>query len=119
MSSETPRLNPTEISTSNASVFRLIAQVVSQPTESSLILKSPCDAKTGEMITLNNVKVTVTNKTYEVDQWYEFICRASDSGDVGFLVLDSVDCKLSENESISINGIIALQNLAKKFPDLY
>ena len=119
MSSETPRLNPNEISNSTVSIFRLIAQVVSQPTQSSLILKSPVDAKTNEMITLNNIKLAVTDKTYEVDQWYEFICRASDSGDVGFLVLDSVNCPLQENEQMSIKGVVALQNLSKRFPDLY
>jgi len=119
MSSETPRLSPTEISNTTVSIFRLIAQVVSQPTSSTLILKSPSDAKTEEMITLSNVKLTMADKTYETDQWYEFICRASDSGDVGFLVLDSVSCPLMENEQMSIIGVVALQNLAKRFPDLY
>lgn len=119
MSSETPRLGPSEVSSTTAPVFRLIAQVVSQPSDSSLILRSPNDAKTEEMITLNNVKVTDTSKTYESEKWYEFICRSSDSGDVGFLVLDSVECPLAEGETMSIAGIVALQNLSKRFPDLY
>ncbi|CCD23063.1 Rfa3p NDAI_0B00290 [Naumovozyma dairenensis CBS 421] len=117
MASETPRLDPTEIANSNASVFRIIAQVKSQPTESTLILSSP--SKGNEMITLSNVRLSMTRTPFQIDSWYEFVCRANDTGDVGFLILDSVPCILKENESISIDGIVALQQLTKKFPEIY
>ncbi|CCE63428.1 hypothetical protein TPHA_0E03380 [Tetrapisispora phaffii CBS 4417] len=116
MASETPRLDPTEIKDNSFPVFRLIGLVTSQPTESALTLKSP--TKDGEMISLTNIRVSM-NKQFEVDAWYEFVCRSSDNGDIGFLILDAVKCILEENETISIDGIVALQQLSKKFPEIY
>ncbi|EDO18996.1 hypothetical protein Kpol_2002p67 [Vanderwaltozyma polyspora DSM 70294] len=116
MASETPRLDPREIAENVSPVFRLIAQVKSQPSESSLVLSSPSEG--GEMITLSNVRVSM-NREFDTDAWYEFVCRSSDSGEVGFLVLDAVPCILEENEQISIDGIVALQQLTKKFPEIY
>ena len=116
MASETPRIDPSEITSNTSPVFRIIAQVKSQPSENTLILASPTTG--GEMITLDSVRVSM-NKTFGVDSWYEFVCRSSDNGDVGFLVLDAVKCVLNENEEISVNGIIALQQLTKKFPEIY
>lgn len=116
MSSETPRLDPREIAGNVSPVFRLIAQVKSQPTESTLVLSSPTEGD--EMITLSNVRISL-NKQFDVDGWYEFVCRSSDSGEVGFLVLDAVQCLLKENEEISIKGIVALQQLSQKFPEIY
>lgn len=116
MASETPRLDPREIAQDHSPVFRIIAQVKSQPSESALVLCSPTEG--GEMITLSNVRVSM-NKQFEVDSWHEFVCRSSDSGDVGFLVLDAVPCILKENEQISVDGIVALQRLCKKFPEIY
>ena len=116
MSSETPRIDPSEVASSIYPVFRLIAQVKQQPTESTLILASPTVGN--EMITLNNVRVSM-NKQFQLGSWYEFVCRASDSGEVGFLILDAVLCKLQGDEDISIDGIVALQQLTKKFPEIY
>lgn len=116
MASETPRLDPREISTSNTPVFRLIAQVKSQPSENQLVLASPTEG--GEMITLNNVRVSMY-KNFEVGSWHELVCRSSDNGEVGFLVLDAVSCPLKEGEEISIDAVVALPQLAKKFPEIY
>lgn len=95
MASETPRVDPTEISNVNAPVFRIIAQIKSQPTESQLILQSPTiSSKNGseiEMITLNNIRVSM-NKTFETDSWYEFVCRNNDDGELGFF--DSRRCTM-------------------------
>lgn len=116
MSSETPRIDPSEIAGSVHPVFRLIAQVKQQPTESTLVLASPTVGN--EMMTLNDVRVSM-NKQFQIGDWYEFVCRSSDSGEVGFLILDAVLCKFPEGEEISIDGVVALQQLAKKFPDIY
>lgn len=112
----TPRLDPTQITHSTAKIFRLIAQVKKQPTDDTLILSSPTTGK--EFITLDNVRVT-TSKKFDIDGWYEFICRGNDSGDNDFLILDSIDCKLNGGENISIDGIVALQQLCSKFPEMY
>ncbi|QLQ77951.1 hypothetical protein HG537_0A01980 [Torulaspora globosa] len=116
MASETPRIDPREISSNVSPVFRLIAQVKSQPTENTLVLGSPTDG--GELVTLSNVRVSL-NKQFETGSWHEFVCRSSDSGDVEFLVLDAVPCVLGDNEQISIDGVVALQQLTKKFPEIY
>ncbi|QLL30385.1 hypothetical protein HG536_0A02020 [Torulaspora globosa] len=116
MASETPRIDPREIAQNVCPVFRLIAQVKSQPTENTLVLSSPTDG--GEMVTLTNVRVSL-NKQFEAESWHEFVCRSSDSGDVEFLVLDAVPCVLKENEQISVDGIVALQQLCRKFPEIY
>lgn len=116
MATETPRIDPSELTTTDASVFRIIAQVKGQPTENTLVLASP--STNNEMITMNDVRVSMT-KQFDVDSWYEFVCRSSDSGEVGFLVLDAVECVLGEGEEISIDGIVALQQLSKKFPEIY
>ncbi|CAI4044321.1 hypothetical protein SUVZ_10G0340 [Saccharomyces uvarum] len=122
MASETPRIDPTEISNINAPVFRIIAQIKSQPTESQLVLQSPTMSSTDggeiEMITLNNIRVSM-NKTFEVDSWYEFVCRNNDDGELGFLILDAVLCKFKENEELSLHGAVALQRLCKKYPEIY
>ena len=119
---QTPRIDPATIAsgTSSASVslFRLIAQVAAQPTETTLVLKSP-SGPSKELITLNNVRLTAASRQYDTGKWYEFICRASDSGEVGFLVLDSVECVLREGEELSLDGVVALQQLSSKFPDIY
>ncbi|CCF58771.1 hypothetical protein KAFR_0F01740 [Kazachstania africana CBS 2517] len=117
MASETPRLDPREISQTHVPVFRLIAQIKSKSSDSILILNSP--TVENEMITLDNVRVSSTSINFEIDSWYEFVCRSSDDGETGFLVLDAVPCKLQEGENISINGIVQLQNLSKKFPEIY
>ncbi|CCC71959.1 hypothetical protein NCAS_0I02910 [Naumovozyma castellii] len=118
MASETPRLDPTEIGNSSSSLlFRIVAQVKSQPSESTLILASPTRAN--EMITLDHVRFSIPNKTFEAGKWYEFICRGNDQGEVGFLILDSIPCVLGEDEEISLDAIVALQNLNKKFPEIY
>lgn len=116
MASETPRIDPREIAQNLHPVFRLIAQVKSHPSENRLVLSSPTDG--GEMITLTNVRVSM-NKQFESGSWHEFVCRSSDSGDTEFLVLDAVPCVLKENEQISIEGIVTLQQLSKKFPEIY
>lgn len=116
MASETPRIDPREIAQNVCPVFRLIAQVKSQPTENTLVLGSPTDG--GEMVTLSNVRVSL-NKQFEPESWHEFVCRSSDSGDVEFLVLDAVPCVLKPNEQISVDGIVALQQLSRKFPEIY
>lgn len=116
MASETPRIDPCEVAQTQSPVFRLIAQVKSQPNESSLILSSPTEGN--EMITLSDVKVSL-NKQFDVDSWHEFICRSSDTGEMGFLVLDSVPCVLRDSEQISIDGIVTLQRLAKQFPEIF
>lgn len=116
MSSETPRLDPSEISGTAHPVFRLIAQVKQQPTETSLILSSPTVGN--EMLTLNDIRLTM-NKQFQIGDWYEFICRANDNGEVGFMILDAVLCQLPDDEEISVDGIVALQQLSKKFPEIY
>ncbi|QLG75027.1 hypothetical protein HG535_0H03540 [Zygotorulaspora mrakii] len=116
MASETPRIDPCEVAHTQSPVFRIIAQVKGQPSESSLILSSPSEGN--EMITLSDVKVSL-NKHFEIDSWHEFICRSSDTGETGFLVLDSVPCILKENEQVSVDGIVALQRLAKQFPEIF
>lgn len=116
MASETPRIDPSEITSNTSPVFRIIAQVKSQPNESTLVLSSPTTG--GEMISLNNVRVSM-NRKFDEDSWYEFVCRSSDNGDVGFLVLDAVQCIFPENEAISVEGVVVLQQLSKKFPEIY
>lgn len=112
----TPRVDPTRINQSTAKIFRLIAQVKKQPTDDTLILSSPTTGN--EFIALDNVRVT-TSKKFNLDSWYEFICRGNDSGDNEFLILDSIECKLNDGENISIDGIVALQQLASTFPEMY
>lgn len=70
------------------------------------------------MITLSQVKLS-QGSNIEVGSWYEFVCRNVDTGDIGLMVLDSVKCELKEGEEISVSGIVALQQLSGKFPDLY
>lgn len=116
MASETPRLDPREITSSQVPVFRLIAQVKSQPSENKLVLASPTEG--GEMVTLADVRVSMS-KNFEVGSWQELVCRSSDNGDVGFLVLDAVACPFKTGEDISVEGVVALQNLCKRFPEIY
>lgn len=116
MASETPRIDPRQIAQNLHPVFRLVAQVSSQPSENTLVLSSPTDG--GEMITLENVRVSM-NKQFATGSWHEFVCRSSDSGDLEFLVLDAVPCVLRENEQISVEGIVTLQQLSQKFPEIY
>lgn len=116
MSNQTPRIDPSQISNTQHSVFRIIAKVLDQPQPKELILQSP--TTNGEMITLSQVKLS-QGSNIEVGSWYEFVCRNVDTGDIGLMVLDSVKCELKEGEEISVSGIVALQQLSGKFPDLY
>lgn len=116
MASETPRIDPSEITGSSTPVFRLVAQVKAQPTESTLVLSGVTEGQ--EPITLTNVRVSI-GKPFEIDQWYEMVCRANDNGEVGFLVLDAVQCVFPENEEISLEAVVALQKLSRKFPEIY
>ncbi|SCV00934.1 LAMI_0G08240g1_1 [Lachancea mirantina] len=116
MSSQTPRVDPQQISQLNFPVFRLIGQVTSQPQQDQIIIASPTTG--GEMVALTNVR-TSNNSNYDIQGWYEFVCRTNDSGDAGFLVLDSVKCLLPQGEEMSVNGVVALQQLSGKFPELY
>lgn len=116
MATKTPRLDPREITASEAPVFRIIAQVKAQPSENRLVIASPTEG--GEMVTLSDVRVSMS-KNFEVGSWQELICRSSDNGDVGFLVLDAVACPFKNGEDISIPGVVTLQTLSKKFPEIY
>ncbi|SCW03155.1 LAFE_0G04170g1_1 [Lachancea fermentati] len=116
MSSQTPRVDPQNIAQCNSPVFRIIGQVKSQPQQDQIIVASPTTG--GEMVTLSNVR-TSSNVNFEIGAWYEFVCRSNDSGDVGFLVLDSVKCVFPAGEEISVGGVVALQQLCSKFPELY
>ncbi|CCH60367.1 hypothetical protein TBLA_0C05690 [Henningerozyma blattae CBS 6284] len=119
MASETPRIPATQIN-NQPSVFRIIGKIKSQPNESTLILESPVgELNAIEMITINNVRITTMNQKFQIGKWYEFVCRSSDNGDSGFLVLDALECVLKENEDISVEGIVALQNLYGKFPEIF
>lgn len=116
MSYQTPRIDPQQISTSGLSMFRLIGKVISQSINNEITISSP--TLNNKMIELTHVRVSqVANLV--IEKWYEFVCRMNDSGDSGFLVLDAVECKLPPGEDISVDGIVALQQLTKKFPNLY
>ncbi|SCU96074.1 LAFA_0G04082g1_1 [Lachancea sp. 'fantastica'] len=115
MSSLTPRVDPQQLGQLSSPVFRIIGQVTAQPQRDQIIIASPTTG--GEMVSLTNVR-TSTSVNYELQEWYEFVCRSNDSGDVGFLVLDSVKCVFPPGETISIAGVVALQQLAPKFPEL-
>lgn len=116
MSNQTPRIDPSEINSTQHSVFRIIAKVIDQPQPNELIIQSP--STNSEMITLSQVKLS-QGSNLEIESWYELVCRSVDTGDAGLMVLDSVKCELKDGEDISITGIVALQQLSSKFPDLY
>ncbi|AAS52552.1 AEL133Cp [Eremothecium gossypii ATCC 10895] len=116
MSHQTPRLDPAQIASTNHSVFRLIAKVVAQPKQEEITIQSPTTNR--EMVTLGSVRVSQLTK-FKVEQWYEFVCRASDSGDAGVFVLDSVELPLPSGEELSVDGVVALQQLCSKFPEMY
>ncbi|CCK69348.1 Rfa3p KNAG_0C02370 [Huiozyma naganishii CBS 8797] len=120
MNDATPRVDPSELSHNSASVFRLVARVTAQPTETSLVLSAPTHSgRDAGPVTLDGVRTTAGAGPFVVDKWYEFVCRASDAGDVGFLVLDAVECVLHEGESVSVDAVVALQGLSKQFPEIY
>ena len=116
MSNQTPRVDPQYIAQLQSPVFRIIGKVVSQTGGQEIVITSPTTG--GEMITLSNAKTAATNN-FEIDNWYEFVCRSNDSGDAGFLVLDAVKCVLAPGEPLSVNGVVALQQLSSQFPELY
>ncbi|AMD20351.1 HDL393Cp [Eremothecium sinecaudum] len=116
MSHQTPRVDPSRIGTSNYSVFRLIGKVTAQPSQDEITIQSP--TSNGGMITLSSVRVSQLTK-FKIDVWYEFLCRANDTGDAGFLVLDVLELPLTDGEQLSIDGVVALQNLTEKFPEMY
>lgn len=116
MSNQTPRIDPSQVSNTEHAVFRIIGKVIDQPQPTALVVQSP--ATNGEMLTLSQVKLS-QGSNIEVGSWYEFVCRSVDTGDVGLMVLDSVKCELKEGEDISVSGVVALQQLSAKFPDLY
>lgn len=115
MSHQTPRIDPTRIGSSNHSIFRLIGKVLSQPSRDDITIQSPTTAN--KMITLSSVRVS-QSKNFKLDQWYEFVCRANDTGDAGFLVLDSLELPLRSGDQLSIEGVVALQQLSEKFPEV-
>lgn len=116
MSNQTPRINASEVNSTQHSVFRIIAKVIDQVQPTELVVQSP--SGNGELITLPPVKLS-QGSNIDVGSWYEFVCRTVDTGDVGLVALDSVKCELKEGEEMSIAGIVALQQLSSKFPDLY
>lgn len=115
MSTSTPRVDPQQIGQLSSPVFRIIGQVTAQPQPNQIIVASPTSG--GEMVSLSNVQ-TSTSINYELQAWYEFVCRTNDSGDVGFMVLDSVKCVLPPGESMSVGGVVALQQLSNRFPEI-
>lgn len=114
MSNETPRIAPNNL-VNGPAVFRLIGQIDQQVNESAIIIKSYITPT--EEIKIKNVKVNTSD--IEVGKWYEFVCRNSDSGDDGILVLDCIQCPLPDGEEMSIEGVVALQNICGKFPEIY
>ncbi|CAR23962.1 Replication factor A protein 3 [Lachancea thermotolerans] len=115
MATSTPRVDPQQIGQLSSPVFRIIGQVTAQPQPTQIIVASPTTG--GEMISLTNVQ-TSSNVNYELQAWYELVCRANDFGDAGFLVLDSVKCVFPPGESISVAGVVALQQLSSKFTEI-
>ncbi|AET41408.1 Rfa3p Ecym_8114 [Eremothecium cymbalariae DBVPG len=116
MSHHTPRIDPTQVSSTSCSVFRLIGRVAAQPKQDEITIQSPTTNR--EMITLTSIRVSQLTK-FSVDSWYEFVCRAKDSGDAGFFVLDSIKLPLPDGDELSVEGVVALQQLTSKFPEIY